>query len=146
MAVPYFRLRLDEDIPQARSAQIRVGVWYWDAEGLIVNVPLENGEENILIQTIAVFDDNNIPAAPDLPSSDLVFGEQITLLGYDIPTEANVSEILSLSFAWEARQNITEDYRLFFSFRYSERLERSKKKKKSYYEEMYCIAGAYTIG
>ena len=106
-------LRLDEDIPQARSAQIRVGVWYWDAEGLIVNVPLENGEENILIQTIAVFDDNNIPAAPDLPSSDLVFGEQITLLGYDIPTEANVSEILSLSFAWEARQNITEDYRLF---------------------------------
>ncbi|GAB5491076.1 MAG: hypothetical protein Phog2KO_12910 [Phototrophicaceae bacterium] len=106
-------LRLDEDIPQARSAQIRVGVWYWDTEGLIVNVPANNAEDNILIQTIAVFDENNIPPAPDLPPSDLVFGEQIALLGYDIASSASPDEVIPLVFAWEARQNITEDYRLF---------------------------------
>lgn len=106
-------LRLDEDIPQATSAQIRVGVWYWDEQGLIVNVTRDNGEENILIQNIAVFDDGTVPPVPDLPAINLNFGDRIALLGYDIPENANSGEAISLAFVWQATQNMTEDYRVF---------------------------------
>ena len=106
-------LRLDEDIPQATSAQIRVGVWYWDEDGLIINVARDNGKENILIQNIAVFDEGNVPPIPDLPTINLNFGDKIELIGYDIPETANSGETISLAFAWQATQNMTEDYRVF---------------------------------
>lgn len=106
-------LRLDEDIPQARSAQIRVGVWYWDEAGMIVNVPRDNGEENILIQNIAVFNNGNLPSAPDLPESDLIFGDLIALRGYELPERAGISETIQIPFYVEALNNITQDYRLF---------------------------------
>ncbi len=106
-------LRLDEDIPQAQTAQIRTGVWYWDDAGQIVNVPLDNGEENILIQNIAVLNPENIPPPPDLPASNLVFGDIIALNGYEFPESAGISETIHIPFYWEATGNITEDYRLF---------------------------------
>lgn len=106
-------LRLDEDIPQVQSAQIRAGVWYWDEAGMIVNVPRDNGEENILIQNIAVFNNALLPFAPDLPASELIFGDLIALRGYELPGRANVSEIIQIPFYSEAVNNITEDYRLF---------------------------------
>lgn len=106
-------LRLDEDIPQATSAQIRVGVWYWDENGLIVNVQRDNGEDNILIQNIAVFDDNNLPDVRALSPINLNFGDKIELVAYELPETAVPDEMISLTFIWQATQNIAEDYRLF---------------------------------
>ncbi len=105
-------LRLDDDVPQARSGQIRLGVWYWDEDGLIVNVPTSTGDNNILIQHIAVFD-AVVPDMPQLPSSEITFGDMIMLRGYDLPTSGTVNETISIPFYWEAITNITDDYRLF---------------------------------
>ena len=106
-------LRLDDDVPQERSAQIRVGVWYWDDNGEIANVPLDNGEANLLIQHIAVFNNSQVPPPPDLPASDFRFGDLIVLRGYELPESAHVGETITVSFYWEALQNINEDYSLF---------------------------------
>ena len=106
-------LRLDEDIPQAQSAQIRAGVWYWDEDGQIVNVPRDNEEENILIQNIAVFNNVTIPSVPDLPASDLNFGDLVALRSYELPETARSGETIQISFHWEAINNMRDDYRLF---------------------------------
>ncbi|MEO1289810.1 MAG: hypothetical protein AAFV93_18770 [Chloroflexota bacterium] len=106
-------LRLDDDIPQERSAQIRLGVWYWSEDGLIINVPANSGEPNILIQTIAVFNNAQIPDTSDLPTRDVVFGDLITLRDYDVPTTGTIGETIMIPFTWEATNNITDDYRLF---------------------------------
>jgi hypothetical protein len=103
-------LRLDDDVPQERSGQIRLGVWYWDKEGLIVNVPADNGEANILIQSVAVFNSQLPPKAPDLPASDFVFGDLIALRAYELSEKAVANETITISFYWEALQNIDSNY------------------------------------
>lgn len=105
-------LRLDDDVPQVHSGQIRVGVWYWDEEGQIINVPADNGEANILIQHLAVFNTLAPPEPPDLPASDFVLGDLVTLIGYDLPQSATTGETITVSFSWEALQNIDSDYTL----------------------------------
>lgn len=106
-------VRLDDDIPQARSGQIRAGVWYWDDEGLIVNVPTQSDLPNIALQTIAVFDTSQIAMASDETSPAMVFGEQIALLDYSLPPSAQAASTIDIDFEWQARQNMTRDYRLF---------------------------------
>lgn len=106
-------LRLDDDVPQGRSGQIRVGVWYWDDDGLIVNVPTSSGDANIALQPLAIFNHQVIPDIPELPEHHIVFGDEITLLGYDLPTTASISETIIIPFHWEALRNIERDYRLF---------------------------------
>jgi len=106
-------LRLDDDVPQERSAQIRVGVWYWSESGELIDVPRDNGEQNILIQHIALFNNGRIPSPPELPSVDINFADLIALRGYTLPETAAPGETITVSFYWEAVNNITEDYRLF---------------------------------
>lgn len=105
-------LQIDDDVPQAHSGQIRVGVWYWDTEGQIVNVPAENGEANVLLQPLAVFNSYQPPQTPDLPASDFLFGDLIALRGYDLPENAAPNETVTISFYWEALENIDSDYTL----------------------------------
>jgi hypothetical protein len=106
-------IRLDEDIPQALSGQIRVGVWYRDEADTLVTVPMANGENDLLLQYLAVFNPLQPPEAPVLPTSNWVFGEMIALRGYTIPQTAHSGETVSLSFYWEGLSKINADYRLF---------------------------------
>lgn len=106
-------LRLDEDVPQERSAQIRAGVWYRGESGELIDVPRDNGEQNILIQHIALFNNGRIPPPPDLPPVDINFADLIALRGYVLPETATPGETVLVPFYWEAINNITEDYRLF---------------------------------
>jgi hypothetical protein len=106
-------IRLDEDIPQAHSGQIRVGVWYRDEADNLISVAMITGENDLLLQRLAVFNPARPPEAPSLPPSDFVFGEMIALRGYAIPQNAHAGETLSLSFYWEGLGKINADYRLF---------------------------------
>jgi hypothetical protein len=92
-------LRLDDDVPQERSGQI-------------IGVPTDNGEANILLQNLAVFNVYLPPEAPDLPASDFVFADLIALRGYTLPEKAESGETISISFYWEALQNIESNYTL----------------------------------
>lgn len=105
-------IRLDGDVPQERSGQIRVGVWFWDAEGQIINVFTENGEANVFLQSLAIFNPYQVPAIPDFPTSDFLFGDLIALRGYELPETAVPNETVTLSLYWEALQNIDIDYTL----------------------------------
>lgn len=109
-------LRLGDSIPQGRSGQLRAGVWYWDEDGLIVNVPTRAGEANIFLQTMAVFNPY-IPAdVPELPAPEgdaVVFGEQIALRGVELPAQGAAGDAVLVRFLWEARGEISRDYALF---------------------------------
>ncbi|MGJ3238610.1 MAG: hypothetical protein ACFE0Q_07895 [Anaerolineae bacterium] len=108
---------LDDSLspPLARSGQVRVGVWYWDEEGLIVNVPADNGEANLLIQYLAVFNPDIPPSLPTLPQLEqpIIFGDVIALHAYHLPTIATAGETITLSFHWSLLQNVSDDYRIF---------------------------------
>ncbi len=109
-------LRLDDDVPPGRSGQLRVGVWYWDYQGLIVNVPTHEGEANVLQQTMAVFNPYVEPDVPQLPApegSDTIFGEQIALRGVAIPAAGAAGESVPVRFHWEALDEIGSNYTLF---------------------------------
>jgi 4-amino-4-deoxy-L-arabinose transferase-like glycosyltransferase len=106
-------IRLDGEIPQARSGQIRLGVWYRDDADSLVNVPMANGDNDLLLQRLAVFNPLRPPEAPNLPPSHIIFGETIALLGYSIPERAQTGETISLSFYWEALHKIPSNYSLF---------------------------------
>jgi len=109
-------LRFDEDVPQARSGRIEVAVWYWDAEGLIVNVPMSTPDVQaaLTLQTLAVFD---VPGTQvieeDAAGASLIFGEQIALRDYAIPQSANPGESITIQLNWEALRNIHTNYTLF---------------------------------
>ncbi|MCA9916060.1 MAG: hypothetical protein KC496_22045, partial [Anaerolineae bacterium] len=82
-------LQLGDEIPQGRSGQIRVGVWYRDFQGQLVNVPTDDGRSNILLQTMAIFNPyvpSTAPELPALPAGEAIFGEQIVLEGAQLPT------------------------------------------------------------
>jgi len=108
-------LRLDDDVPQGRSGQLRVGVWYWDQQGFIVNVPTREGEANVFLQTMAVFNPYVPAEVPELPTpeNEAIFGEQIALRGLEIPVEGTAGEAIPIRFIWEALHEIGSNYTLF---------------------------------
>lgn len=104
-------LRLD-DVPLRRSGQMRVGVWYWDDDGLIVNVQPEGGGGNLLLDTLAVYKASHAPPAPDLRPVDVTFGGLIQLNGVDLPQAAARGETITLTMGWRALRHIDADYTL----------------------------------
>lgn len=107
-------IRFGDKIPQARSGQIRVGVWYRDDAGNLVTVPMADGANDLMLQRMAVYQPNRPIELPSLSTnSEWVFGEMIALRGYSIPETAQAGETINLSFAWEALRKIPADYRLF---------------------------------
>lgn len=104
-------LRFDQDEPAFRSGQIRVGVWYWDDEGLIVNVPAATDSNNVALQTLAMLDPLNMPLLPDgVQPIAAQFGDLIQLTGYDYPQQGVADEVVDIVLSWRALANIDRDY------------------------------------
>jgi hypothetical protein len=101
-------VRVPRGTPLAQQGQIVVGVYRFDRMGLIHNVPMTRPVEqpNLTLQRVAVFDEKEIPPAPELPPANINFGDQIMLLGYELTPEA-------LRMSWQAMTNVTRDYSLF---------------------------------
>ena len=108
-------LRLDEfEATLQQSGQIQVGVWYWDEDGLIQNVPMSEPAEapQLTLQNIAVFNILKEPDVPDVPAVDVTFGDKIILRGIDAPETSQLGQIVEIGLIWETLENITTDYTL----------------------------------
>ncbi|QPC84189.1 hypothetical protein G4Y79_07400 [Phototrophicus methaneseepsis] len=101
-------VRVPRGVPLAHAGQMILGVYRFDRQGLIHNVPMSSPVEqaNLLLQQIAVYDPKDIPAAPGLPTTEIDFGGQIALKGYALSEEA-------IELYWEAIQDVTQDVSLF---------------------------------
>jgi 4-amino-4-deoxy-L-arabinose transferase-like glycosyltransferase len=105
--------RLDDDVPQERSGQVWIGVWTADESGTITNIAANNNQGFVVLDTLAVFNPFRLPQVPELPTSNLVFGEMIALRGYAIPASASPNEPITLQFHWEALHDIPDNYTMF---------------------------------
>ncbi|MDQ7033631.1 MAG: hypothetical protein Q9P01_01990 [Anaerolineae bacterium] len=105
--------RVDDDVPQERSGQVRIGVWIADDNGNITNISTAANQGFFVLDTLAVFNPYVPQERPTLPTSDLIFGDMIALRGYDIPTNAAPNETISLQLLWEALRDVPDDYTLF---------------------------------
>lgn len=104
-------LRFNRDHPNLRSGQMRVGVWYWDEAGRIINVPTSAGESNVVLQSLAIFDPLMPPTLPEgLQPITATFGELIQLTGYDFAEEAVSGDVIDLRLSWQALTDIGRDY------------------------------------
>lgn len=97
----------DENVPTLQSGSMLVGAYYWDTEGLIVNVA---GEVPTL-QTIAAYE--NITEPQTLPDEVVVFGDKMTLMDFDVPSQTTISSTIEIEMEWQALDNIETDYTLF---------------------------------
>jgi hypothetical protein len=104
---------VESDVPQERSGQVRIGVWYVDEHDDIINVSTATDEGYYIMDSLAVFNILRPPAPPDLPESELVFGELIALRGYSVPETAHPDKTITLSFYWEALRDVPDNYTLF---------------------------------
>jgi 4-amino-4-deoxy-L-arabinose transferase-like glycosyltransferase len=105
--------RVDDDVPQERSGQVRIGVWTVDEAGNITNISTADNQGFFVLDTLAVFNPYVEHEVPALPASDIVFGEMIALRGYDMPETAAPNETISLQFHWEALRDVPDNYTLF---------------------------------
>lgn len=104
-------LRFDEPVADVASGQIRLGIWYWDSEGLIVNVPFSQDSVDIALHPFAVYSDD--AEAVEIPPDALIFGEQIALAGLDVPPVIRAGDVITLRLHWIATAEIARDLRLF---------------------------------
>src|SRR5690606_29482175 len=88
--------RVDDDVPQERSGQVRIGVWTADEAGNITNIATGDNQGFFVLDTLAVFNPYVEHEVPALPASDIVFGELIALKGYAIPETAAPDETIIL--------------------------------------------------
>jgi 4-amino-4-deoxy-L-arabinose transferase-like glycosyltransferase len=116
-----FRFLPQADLPTEHSGEIQLGVYVWDEQGLIKPVLItapETGNSYVVLQRFALVDVDTPASLPEmLTVSDLVFGppggDQIALKGYTLPGEGTLGEHVTLSFYWQALQDVREDYNLF---------------------------------
>lgn len=105
--------RMDDDVPQERSGQVRIGVWTADDNGNISNISTAANQGFFVLDTLAVFNPYVPREIPELPVSDLIFGDMIALRAYVIPTNAAPNETITLQLVWEALRDVPDNYTLF---------------------------------
>lgn len=105
-----FLLEEPQPPPFEQAGQIRLGVWYWDEDGLIVPVETDSGANDIALQSFAVYP--QAVAEQDLPDNSIVFGDLIALTDYRLPQTAEPAATITLEAEWRALQNVRSDYRM----------------------------------
>ncbi len=113
--------KLPFDTPLAAPGAIRLGVYtssgdVGDENRPVVNVPVSapSPDDDVVVQPFAVFDPARWPeTASGLQSTDVVFGGQIALRGVGLPALVAPGAPLTLTLAWEATADATQDATLF---------------------------------
>ncbi len=113
--------RLSDRPPAERTGTIRLGVYrvegtftYEEDTRVPVDVPatsLPNQPGEIVLQDFALFS-RNAPAAPQTAPL-YVFGDQVALLGAELPALVPSGDPLRLRFWWQAQAEIEAEYSLF---------------------------------
>ena len=112
-----FRLR--PPLPTGISGTIRLNVYRTDGEPddpnrPIYPIPTDNGESDVVIQPLAVYDGGQPPVPIEgLAPTDAVFGDLIALREVGIPERGAAGEIVAFNFHWEGLRDIATDYSLF---------------------------------
>ncbi len=108
------------DEPQARSGEVRVGVYYTEDEDsdlpyrVNLQVTTPYSAPYVVLDTLAVYAApvTDAPAAP-LRTFSALNGDTLTLLASDLPDSASAGETLTLRMTWAALGDVRGNYRLF---------------------------------
>jgi hypothetical protein len=103
-------LRFTHEVDGYEAGQIRIGVWYWDSEGLIVNVPFSAETNDIALQSVAIY---GASGSGSVPADALLFGEQIALTQVQVPEVIRTGEQVTVRLHWMASAEIERDLHLF---------------------------------
>ena len=104
--------RLPVDTPSAQNIAILASAYRIGAAGEVVRVSAST-DGLVVVQTIAAYDPNEQPERDGLTPADLDFGGLIALKGLVLPDEVAPNSPQTISFYWEAQQNVPRDYSLF---------------------------------
>jgi 4-amino-4-deoxy-L-arabinose transferase-like glycosyltransferase len=111
--------KFPQEIPPARTGSVRLGVYTSDGEPndptrSIFSIPLDSGEQDVTIQSLAVFDPGHHPTPIDgLSPTNADFGDLIALRAVGVPEQGRAGEVVNLDFHWEGLADIPVDYSMF---------------------------------
>ncbi|MEO0597081.1 MAG: hypothetical protein AAF126_13290, partial [Chloroflexota bacterium] len=92
-------IRIDDDVPMGRSGEIRLGVNYRvEDDGMLVGVPLANGDAFLGLPPLAVYYDALENSADPTNTNEPIatFGDRIQLLNATISDTADAGETISM--------------------------------------------------
>ncbi|HVU12178.1 MAG TPA: hypothetical protein VHD90_12915, partial [Phototrophicaceae bacterium] len=115
--------KFPDGTPFERTGAIHLGVYltntnnFADPNRKLIGVPITSdpsAKTDLILQSMAVYDPNAQPTAPsDQTSASLVFGDQIALKGYSLPTANPPGSAAIFKFDWQAIRDVGTDYVLF---------------------------------